>query len=96
MLTCLFVALAFCLCMAVSGCANVMYRTAWDEPNKGPYFCTCAMAACVAAPFTEPTGPEGSIGNAICTLLLPVTLVSLPCDAVLDTIFLPYDLWAKD
>ena len=75
------------------GCANMMYRTD-DGTNYGPYHCTSMMAACVAAPFTEPDGPEGSIGKALCTLLLPVTLVSLPCDAVVDTIFLPYDLWA--
>jgi len=81
---------------ALCGCANLMYRTDGRERNRGPYACTCEMAKCVAAPFTEPDGPEGSIGKAICTLILPVTIVSLPCDAVLDTLFLPYDLWAYD
>lgn len=81
---------------ALCGCANIMYRTNGSGPNRGPYFCTCEMAGCVAAPFTEPKGPEGGIAKALCTLILPVTLVSLPCDAVLDTVFLPYDLWAYD
>ena len=81
--------------VTLCGCANIVYRTD-SEPNRGPYFCTCEMAATVAAPFTEPKGPEGGIAKAVCTLLLPVTVVSLPCDAVLDTLFLPYDLWAYD
>ena len=81
---------------ALCGCANIMYRTDGSEPNRGPYFCTEQVALCVAAPFTAPDGPEGSIGKAVCTVILPVTLVSLPCDAVLDTLFLPYDLWAYD
>jgi len=91
----LFAAVAVAALATLCGCANIVYRTD-SEPNRGPYFCTCEMAATVAAPFTAPNGPEGSIGKAVCTVILPVTLVSLPCDAVLDTLFLPYDLWAYD
>ena len=91
----MIVSTALAAMAALCGCANIVYRTD-REPNRGPYFCTCEMAEAVAAPFTEPKGPEGGIAKAVCTLLLPVTIVSLPCDAVLDTLFLPYDLWAYD
>ena len=78
----------------LAGCANLFYRTDASAPNGGPYACTRGVAECVAAPFREPSGPEGGIAKAYCTLLLPVTAVDLPFEAVLDTLLLPWDVWA--
>ena len=80
----------------LSGCANILYRTDGMDRNRCPYYCTRVVAASVAAPFTEPKGPEGGIAKAWCTLLLPVTIIDLPLDAVVDTVLLPYDIFAKD
>ena len=77
-----------------AGCGNLVNRTG-DGPNRGPYASTAEIAECVAAPFSEPKGSEGGIAKAYCTLLLPVTVLSLPFDAVIDTVMLPYDLWAS-
>jgi uncharacterized protein YceK len=82
-------AAAFLLC----GCGNIVYRTD-REPNRGPYYATCEVADAIGAAFSEPSGPEGGIAQAVCILLLPVTVVSLPCDAAVDTVLLPYDIWA--
>lgn len=80
----------------LSGCANILYRTNGMDNNHGPYYCTCVMAASVAAPFTEPKGPEGGIAKARCTLLLLVTIIDLPLEAAVDTVLLPWDIFAKD
>ena len=79
----------------LSGCANILYRTDGSE-NFGPYYCTKVVAAFVAAPFTEPKGQEGRIARAWCTLFLPVTVIDLPLDAVVDTLLFPYDFFAED
>ena len=80
----------------LSGCVNILYRTDGMDKNHGPYYCTCGIAECVAAPFTEPKGPEGGIAKAWCTLLLPFTVIDLPLEAVVDTVLLPYDFFAED
>ena len=79
--------------LLLSGCANIANRN--DGRSLSPYQCTCEMAASVAAPFRRATGPEGQIAKAYLTLLLPVSVVSLPLDAVLDTVFLPWDMWTS-
>lgn len=84
------------LCAALlSGCANVLYRI---EPmaNGGPYHCTVSVAEIVALPFqSEPAGPEGGIAQAYATLLLPVTAIDLPLEAVADTLLLPWDFFRE-
>ncbi len=80
----------------LSGCINVMYRTDGTSKNYGPYYCTGIMSASVAAPFSDPVGPEGGIAKAWCTLLLPVTIIDLPLEAVADTLLLPWDLCVGD
>lgn len=79
----------------LSGCANIRYRV---EPmaNGGPYYCTVSVAEIVALPFQgEPTGPEGGIAQAYATLLLPVTAIDLPLEAVADTLLLPWDFFRE-
>lgn len=44
--------------------------------------------------FTDyPKGPEGSLDNAIMTLLWPIELIDLPFELVFDTVFLPVDIY---
>ena len=84
------------LCAALlSGCANMLYRI---EPmaNGGPFYCTVSVAELVALPFQgTPAGPEGGIAQAYATLLLPITLVDLPLEAVADTLILPWDFFRE-
>lgn len=76
----------------LAGCCNVMVR------GEKPYFvapelyhCTASVAEdAVAAPFRDRSG-EDAIMDAIFTLTWPFWLVDLPCEAVLDTVFLPVD-----
>lgn len=79
----------------LSGCANIRYRV---EPmaNGGPYHCTVSVAEIVALPFqSTPAGPEGGIAQAYATLLLPVTAIDLPLEAVADTLLLPWDFFRE-
>lgn len=75
-----------------SGCCNVMVRG--EKPYfvaPEPYHCTASVAEdAVAAPFKDRSG-EDAIMDAVFTLTWPVWLVDLPCEAVLDTVFLPVD-----
>ena len=87
------VLLAACaISLLASGCANILYRTEGMKENRGPYFCTCAVAETIATAFRKPSGPEGGIAQAYATLFLPITVVDLPLDATVDTVLLPYDL----
>ena len=81
--------------LVCAGCCNLMMRPD-AERNLGPYWCTCEVAETLAIPFSEPKGPEGGIAKAWCTLLLPVTIIDLPLEAVVDTVLLPWDVFAKD
>lgn len=80
----------------MTGCANIIVRTDCDAWATKPYQCTCEVAEAIAAPFSRPSGPEGGIAQAVCTVILPISVISLPCDAVLDTLMLPWDLLNMD
>lgn len=84
-----------CAALAVAGCCNAVVRTRQPYVSAPePYYCTAAVAVdAVAAPFRERSGPD-AIMTAFFTLTWPVWLVDLPCEAALDTAFLPVDLWA--
>lgn len=77
------------------GCCNIMTRT--DNRTSPyacaphPYYCTWEDLNVLAAPFSEPTGPEGSIAKAYATVFSPVFLVDLPFEIALDTVFFPVD-----
>jgi uncharacterized protein YceK len=75
----------------LSGCCNIVTRPERAHWACAPYECTTEVAKTLAVPFQDPKGPEGGIAQAYVTLLYPVILVSLPCDAVVDTVFLPWD-----
>lgn len=77
---------------ALCGCANIITRTDCDAWATAPYQCTCEVAEAIAAPFSRPSGPEGGIAQAISTVILPISVISLPFDAVIDTLMLPWDL----
>lgn len=77
--------------LSFAGCCNIVTRPEKDMWACPPYGCTCEVADTLAIPFRDPVGPEGGIAQAYVTLLYPVILVSLPCDAVVDTVFLPWD-----
>ena len=79
----------------MTGCANIITRTDCDAWATAPYQCTCEVAEAIAAPFVRPSGPEGGIGQAICTVILPISIISLPFDAAIDTAFLPWDLYCR-
>ena len=88
----LFPVVAICICC---GCANIITRTDCDSWATAPYQCTCEVAEAIAAPFSRPSGPEGGIAQAICTVILPISIISLPFDAAIDTVFLPWDLYCR-
>lgn len=77
--------------LALAGCCNIATRPEKAHWACSPYECTVEVAKTLAVPFQEPKGPEGGIAKAYVTLLYPVILISLPCDAVVDTVFLPWD-----
>ena len=77
--------------LALSGCCNIMTRPEKPMWVCSPYENTVEVAKVLAAPFVEPTGPEGGIAQAYATLFFPVFLLDLPFDAVVDTVFLPWD-----
>lgn len=81
--------------IALAGCCNILLRPERAAWACDPYENTCEVAAVVAMPFSVPKGPEGGIAKAYATLLLPVSLVDLPLEAVADTVFLPWDLGWK-
>ncbi len=85
-----------CALSLLSGCANIIVRTDCDAWATKPYQCTCEVAEAIATPFSRPSGPEGGIAQAVCTVILPISIISLPCDAVLDTLMLPWDLYNMD
>ena len=84
-----------CALSLLSGCANIITRTDCDSWATAPYQCTCEVAEAIAAPFSRPSGPEGGIAQAICTVILPISIISLPFDAAVDTAFLPWDLYCR-
>ena len=80
----------------MTGCANIIVRTDCDSWATAPYQCTCEVSQAIATPFSRPSGPEGGIAQAICTVILPISIISLPFDAVIDTLMLPWDLYNMD
>ena len=70
-----------------------MDRTDRKSPIRHLYQPTCECAECVAIPFQERKFGEDGIAQAFCTVLLPLTVVDLPFEAVLDTVLVPWDLW---
>lgn len=82
----------FAACLALSGCLNVMYRVQ-PMPNNGPYFYTQADAFLVSVPFRDAADYSSRSAKAAFALLLPLTLVDLPLECVVDTLFLPWDLY---
>lgn len=95
----LFIA-AFVVAWMLSGCINIVERT--QKPYfvaPGPYDCTARVARALGAPFRERSRSTDPIGDAIVTLTWPIWLVDLPCEAVVDTVFLPADAlikWVRD
>ena len=89
---CILLLVALCTCC---GCANLIVRTDCDAWATSPCRCTCEVAEAIAAPFSRPSGPEGGIAQAISTVILPVSIISLPFDATVDTAFLPWDLYCR-
>lgn len=84
-----------CAFALFAGCCNYMTRT--DGPSvcaPHPYYCTWEDLKVLALPFSSPKGPEGGIAKAYAIVFFPAFLVDLPCEAVLDTLFLPAD-WAN-
>ena len=83
-------------CAMLAGCCNIMTRTECEtEPYACapyPYYCTWEDMKVLAVPFSDPTGPEGSIAKAFATVFFPLFLIDLPFEAALDTVFLPADL----
>lgn len=90
-----FKLITLCALAMLAGCANIITRTDCDLWATAPYQCTCEVAEAIAAPFSRPSGPEGGIGQAICTMILPISIISLPFDAAIDTVFLPWDLYCR-
>ena len=89
---------SFVIAWMLSGCINIVERT--QKPYfvaPGPYDCTARVACALRAPFRERS--MDPIGDAIVTLTWPIWLVDLPCEAVVDTVFLPADAlikWVRD
>lgn len=84
-----------CAALALAGCCNAVVRT--EKPYAAaprPYYCTASTwDDCVCAPWRVGSSHD-PVWTAFATLTWPLWLVDLPCEAALDTAFLPVDLWA--
>lgn len=91
------------LASALCGCVNLFVRTegvteVWGRRTGTPYLCApypfaCTGVVCrewLTAPFRLGRGTD-PIGDALATLTWPLSLVDLPCEVALDTVFLPVD-----
>lgn len=81
--------------MCCGGCCNFIERT--EKPYAlapSAYYCTAAVGEALTAPFADDS-PDG-IAAAFFTLTWPLWLVDLPCEAALDTVFLPADAIAAE
>lgn len=76
-----------------SGCISILERTEGGNKITQVYHPTCTCAESIAIPFRERRYGEDGIAQAICTVLLPFTIIDLPLDAVSDTICLPWDIY---
>ena len=82
----------------LAGCFSIDHHKTGELPSdiaqSGIYSGTRADCGVVAVPFSDPKGPEGGIAKALCTILLPVSIIDLPLELVADTVTLPYDIYA--
>jgi len=67
--------------LGLSGCANLLLRPRADY-NGGPYCYTSVVSTEIERGFN---------GKLIEQFFLPVLVLDWPLDAVVDTVFLPYD-----
>lgn len=74
---------------SVFGCVNVAHRFGEDR-NRGPYYCTKVALDGIATGFGKSDISSG-FEKAVCGVLLPVLIIDLPFDAVVDTVMLPWD-----
>ena len=93
----LFVACAITL---LAGCANILQRCDdYHAPYvcaKHPYYCTTSVwDDCVCAPFKLGDSND-PIWTSFATLTWPFWLLDEPCEVVLDTVFLPFDIFATN
>lgn len=91
----LILAAALVVAWIVCGCCNLVVRT--EKPYAvapSPYYCTASVVEdALGAPFRDSS--TDPIGDAFLTLTWPLWLVDTPCEAVLDTVFLPVDAFVK-
>lgn len=90
---------AFVVAWIACGCCNLVVRT--EKPYAvapSPYYCTASVVEdALGAPFRDSS--TDPIGDALMTLMWPLWLVDTPCEAILDTVFLPADAlikWVRD
>lgn len=82
----------------LGGCMNICYlaqtrepcRDSWPvyEPTRG--CCQCIRAGALAW-CGQQTSLDG-VGEAYTAIFLPFLVIDLPCEVVLDTVFLPWDI----
>lgn len=79
--------------LMLSGCVSTMYRVG-NEIEK-PYQATRDVwSDCVCVWWKHPTMPGELMASAYIKLTYLFWVVDCPCEAVVDTVCLPYDLIA--
>lgn len=81
------------LAASLCGCMSVVLRLCPDTPPVRPYLATRAAAQALALDVVSDPAGEGYL-TAMLLLTYPFWLVDFPCEAVVDTVCLPYDLFA--
>lgn len=90
--------IAALLLLLTSGCMNLCYVAQQREPHRNSWAvyepshsCCQCIGSGVLALFGQTSSVDG-VGEAYCAIFLPLLIVDLPCEVVLDTVFLPWDI----
>ena len=73
------------------GCFNIAVRVSPYAEIDQCYLATSMDWEMVSAPFRKDADALDTVQRDIAIPLLPVSIIDLPFEAVLDTLFLPYD-----
>lgn len=73
----------------LSGCIN--FTTRMNEHSNSPYNCTKTACEFVSMPFIGKTG-EYDWAYAIGCCFWPLWVIDVPCECVIDTLALPFDI----
>ena len=84
-------ALALAVATLAGGCFNIAVRVSPYTEIDQCYLATSMDWDMVSAPFRKDADALDTVQSDIAIPLLPVSIIDLPFEVVLDTLFLPYD-----